>query len=160
MESGLPSIGRLGIGAMTGGMAFIASFLLALRDRSRFFRTKQKVSQQLMTRPIVDSSHFCGNLSLADDSLALDIRQAIGDYFKVPSAKIYADDMLADYHYQVFEPGFHYFVVMHVLKKRHRTIQSFVFPKQPIKSLKDFAREVQLVVAESQPAADRMKGSG
>jgi hypothetical protein len=147
----LSFLGRIALGAMTGGMAFVASFLLCIRDRSVFRKARRRMHVLLTSRGDVDCSVFCHDISLDDEELVLDIRQAVADFFDVPPAKIYGSDTLATYQYSTFEPGFHTFVIGRVLAKRNRNIGFFCFPEKPVKDLRDFVREIQRVVAISQP---------
>ena len=86
---------------------------------------------------------------IEDNSLVLDIRHAIAEFFAVPPTKIHPNDALDEYQYKVFDPWLHRFVIARVLEKRQRGVGRFWFPEQPLKDLGDFAQEIQRVVGLS-----------
>jgi hypothetical protein len=148
---GMSVVERADVGAMTGGMAFLASTLLYLRDRAKMSAAKRQVHQRLMARNDVADADFCGVFPI-DESILIDVREALARFFDVPSLKIHTGDNLRDdYKYNVLEPSLHMFAIARILRKRGREIGSFRFPECPISSVGDFANEISRLVKASRP---------
>jgi hypothetical protein len=148
----IPFLARLGIAAMVGAITFVASAMLCLRDRWRMIAAMQRVHQRLLAKDDIGDESFCRAIQIGDDSVLLDIRCALADFFDVPPAKIHpGGDLCHEYQYRLFEPGLHAFAVVRVLTKRHRDVGSFVFTDRGMKTVGDLAKEISRILAKSQP---------
>ena len=138
---------RLGLAAMVAAIAFVAVVLLGTRDSLRYAATKRRVHNMLLARPDVKDTEFAAQFPDCSADLVLQTREAISQFFGVPAGKIHPSHRLRDdLRRDVFEPGFHSFVVYRVLNLRHVTPQPFVFHTTKSMDIGDFLTEIQRVL--------------
>jgi hypothetical protein len=134
-------------GGMTGGMAFIAALILFARDGGRHTGAIANVRQALLDRTDVADAVFCRHFSNADPTLVIQIRRAISQFFDVPVEKVHSTENLhTDLQFDDLEPGFHSFIVSHVLKARSVEPQPFTFDTGDLTDIGDLTNEIQRVL--------------
>jgi len=147
---------RLMVAAMPAAMAFLAALMLSARDRARHMRTVRKVRAKLLARDAVSDDEFLRSFASNDPALLQQTRRAIAQFFDVPVEKIRATDTLdGDFNTGVLEPGFHFFVVHHVLNARKIEPRAFQFRTgKLINDIGGFVAEIQRVLDGKAPDND------
>ena len=84
------------VGAMTGGMTFVAALILVARDRGRHTSTIRNVRQVLLARQDINDGDYLAHFPDANSTLVAQTRQAVSDFFDVPVQKIHPTDSLRD----------------------------------------------------------------
>lgn len=142
------SIGeRLLRAALTGAITFVAALLLFARDYRRQSSTRRAVRQTLLARRGAQDDEFSVRFPAADPALIAQTRQAISQFFDVPAEKIHpTDNVHSDFHADIFEPGFHTFVVYRVLNALNVAPAPFTFSLANISDVADLANEIQRVL--------------
>ena len=138
---------------MAGGLAatvFVAVLMLAVRDHMRCHAAFNAVRKMLTARDDVTEVDFLSRFPDLDRVLLGQIRQAVADSFNVPVAKIHPDDNpLRDFRCDALEPGFHSFVVYHILNVREVAPvrgQLFTFTSSSLSGFGDLATEIQRIL--------------
>lgn len=141
---------RIILALMPSGLAFIATLILAMRDRMRHVTRARILRSHLLNRHDVNESEFLTHFPNVDPELICQTRQAVAEYFDVPATKIHpSDDLRDDLQFENFEPDFHSFVLYRVLVARHlepAPSQMFSFQTNGLVNLGDLANEVQRVL--------------
>lgn len=138
---------RMMMALMVAGMAFIAALLLCLRDEAQDWATRRSVRRMLLDRQDVSDAEFVKHFRDTDPTLIAQTRRAVAEFFNVPVQKIHPTDTLRnDLKVDTLEPGFHSFVIFHVLGARNVEPQRFVFHTGDLADIGDLAREIQRVL--------------
>jgi hypothetical protein len=141
---------RLLMAAGVAAIAFIAALQLGIQDHVRHAATIRAIRRRLLARDDVTDKDFLSRFPESDPVLLLQIRQAVSEAFRVPTAKVHPGDNLhCNYRCDVLEPGFHSFVVRHVLKARSVAPspgQLFTFHSAALSGFGDLAKEVRRIL--------------
>lgn len=143
---------RLLIPFMAAGMTFIAALLLFWRDKARHTRLIRRVRRKLLERDDIRDSEFAKSLPDVDPVFLLQLRSAIAEFFNVPPARIHAsDDLRQDYLFDKIEPGFHFFIMHHMIKAReirYSPTKIVVFHSNNLQGIRDLAGEIQRILED------------
>ena len=131
-------------------LAFVASVILALRDRSNWAFAYASVRTKLLSRSDLDDTAFCCFLHNENEQIAVDVRSSVARFFNIPQTKIYPSDNLeSDLESSQLTLGLQGFVWTDVVGKIVGNRIHSVLPIRPLKTLDEFIREVARV-AESE----------
>lgn len=138
---------RIMIAFMPAAFAFVAALILCARDYARRTSTMRTLRQMLLARHDVNDDDFVSHFPDADPALVTQTRQAISQFFDVPVQKIHPTDKLQDdLRFDRLEPGFHLYVVHHVLDARKVAPRPFTFHTGGLTGVGDLAKEIQCVL--------------
>jgi hypothetical protein len=138
---------RLGIAMLPAAMAFIAAILLGTRDYARSEVTKHRVQKMLLVRIDVTDADFVASFPAFNADLVLQTREAISEFFGVPSSKIHPSDKLSgNLKVDLRKPSFHSYVIYRVFNLRHLTPQPYVFHSTKPMDIGDLIAEIQRVL--------------
>jgi hypothetical protein len=128
-------------------MAFCGVLILGTRDLVRYKATIRADRRKLLAQENVTDAEFLSHFSDVDPALILQIRLAVAALFQVPAEKVHPSDSLQDdLRLNILEPGFHSFVVAHVLKARNVAPQPYVFHSVALKGFNDLVKELQRIL--------------
>lgn len=139
---------KLFMALIPGVMAFVAAFLLFLRDHIRLRRTLRTVRNTLLSRKDVEDQDFCKYFPNIDYTLLTQTRKAISLFFDVPPQRIYPTDRLHDdLKVDALDPVFQFHVVGYILHVRNIIIpQPFTFTVANLIDIGDLANGIQRVL--------------
>jgi hypothetical protein len=132
--------------------AFIAALFLAGLDYVQHTGAVRRVRAKLLARGDSSDEEFVALFPQHEPTLVQQTRRAIAQFFDVPVEKIRATDSLnGDLEYSTLEPGFHTFVVYHVLEARKVNPQPFSF-KATLNDIGELIAEIQRVLDDMSSA--------
>lgn len=134
-----------------GGLAFVATIALAVRDLQKLSTQKGLVRQHLENRPDIDERTFSAGFEVMSMQLAVFVRAAVAEFFMVPVEKIRPDDLLEhDYQFQRVMPDFQVFVVSRVLREYHLSPAVYRFESRNLADFTDLVNEVGRIISNCQ----------
>ena len=134
-----------------GGLAFVATIALAVRDLQKLSTQKGLVRQHLENRPDIDERTFSAGFEVMSMQLAVFVRAAVAEFFMVPVEKIRPDDSLEhDYQFQRVMPDFQVFVVSRVLREYHLSPAVYRFESRNLADFTDLVNEVGRIISNCQ----------
>ena len=134
-----------------GGLAFVATIALAIRDLQKLSTQKGLVRQHLENRPDMDERTFSAGFEVMSMQLAVFVRAAVAEFFMVPVEKIRPDDLLEhDYQFQRVMPDFQVFVVSRVLREYHLSPAVYRFGSRNLADFTDLVNEVGRIISNCQ----------
>jgi hypothetical protein len=141
---------RLLIAVGVAVIGFAAALILGTRDHTHRAATFRRVRRMLLARNDVTESDFSSHFPEVDPTLLGQIRNAVSEAFRVPAAKIHpGDNLRCNFRCDVLEPGFHLFVVCHVLNARKVTPaprQLFTFHSAALNGFGDLVKEIRRIL--------------
>ncbi|WP_146504630.1 hypothetical protein [Rubinisphaera italica] len=130
-------------------MVFLANFLLMLRDYSQFKKYNTRVGDMLRSLDDQSDEHFLAAHPTENSDLLLKIRQAISDFFEVPSTKIHRDaHLIDDLNVHKLQPSFQFSVVNTVISSQPDKQNSFFFCMDDINTIDEFAQAIANIPAK------------
>lgn len=134
-----------------GGLAFVATIALAIRDIQKLSAQKGLVRQHLENRPDMDERSFSAGYDVMSVQLAVFVRAAVAEFFMVPVEKIRPDDSLEnDYQFQRVMPDFQVFIVSRVLREYHLSPAVYRFDSRNLATFTDLVHEVGRIISNCQ----------
>ena len=134
-----------------GGLAFVATIALAIRDLQKLSTQKGLVRQHLENRPDMDERTFSAGFEMMSMQLAVFVRAAVAEFFMVPVEKIRPDDLLEhDYQFQRVMPDFQVFIVSRVLREYHLSPAGYRFDSRNLANFTDLVNEVGRIISNCQ----------
>lgn len=134
-----------------GGLAFVATIALAIRDLQKQGTQKGLVRQHLENRSDMDERTFSAGFEVMSTQLAVFVRLAVAEFFMVPVEKIRPDDSLEhDYQFQRVMPDFQVFVVSRVLREYHLSPAIYRFDSRNLADFTDLVTEVGRIISNCQ----------
>lgn len=138
---------RLLIAGMPAAFTFVATILLCLRDHSSQNESITLVRRSLLDRKDAADDEFVALVSNSDAKLLLETRDAIAEFFDVPSCKLRPDDDLrAVLRADKFEPAFQMYVVDSVIAKNTDDPQPFMFGMEGLSTIADLSVAIENVL--------------
>jgi len=134
---------RFLIASMPAAFTFVATILLCMRDHSSYNESTALVRRSLLDRADTSDDEFVALISNSDAKLLLQTRDAIAEFFNVPTCKLLPDDdlrtvLLAD----KLEPSFQMYVVDSVIAKNTDNPQPFMFGLDGISTIIDLSAAI------------------
>jgi hypothetical protein len=134
-----------------GGLAFVATIALAIRDLQKLSTQKGLVRQHLENRPDMDERTFSAEYEVMSTQLAVFVRAAVAEFFMVPVEKIRPDDSLElDYQFQRVMTDFQVFIVSRVLREYHLSPAVYRFDSRNLANFTDLVNEVGRIISNCQ----------
>ena len=134
-----------------GGLAFVATIALAIRDLQNLSIQKGLVRQHLGKRSDMDERAFSDGYEVMSTQLAVFVRAAVADFFMVPVEKIRPYDSLEhDYQFQRVMPDFQVFIVSRVLREYHLSPAVYRFDSRNPADFTDLVNEVGRIISNCQ----------
>jgi hypothetical protein len=136
---------RFLIALMPAAFTFFAAILLCLRDQSAISEHVSAVRRSLSQRPDTSDNDFV--VSNSNQTLLLQTRDAIANYFDVPAAKLLPnDDLRIILRADKLDPSFQMYVVDWVVANNADDPQPFMFGLDGINTIVDLSAAIEDVV--------------
>ncbi len=142
-------------GALTAGIAFVASLLLMLRDGSDQSVRYRNVRRRLLPREDVEDQELVASVDPADRELTIEMRRRLAQWFGVPATKIRLHDDLEILAFNDFIPMI-YLAVMSDFCQRHQISRIGRFPKTTLKTVADLVSEAKTLLAFASESDGRL----
>ena len=81
---------------MIGGFTYVAALILFFGGHWRYEAVRRRVRRMLLRREDINDADFVAAFPDIDSTLLLQARQAVGEFFDVPSTKLHPTDTLRD----------------------------------------------------------------
>ncbi|WP_339729515.1 hypothetical protein [uncultured Gimesia sp.] len=134
---------RLPMAIIPAFCTFVAAFLLGNRDYARYSSTMKNVRNYLLACNDSTDEHFLSCKPYEDDSLLLETRNAISQFFDVPSLKIRRDiDLIRDLQIDKMELPFNLSVIRVVIASRQVEPKPFHFTTTNLTSIDDLTNAI------------------
>ncbi|MBN2579083.1 MAG: hypothetical protein JXB10_08840 [Pirellulales bacterium] len=138
---------RLMMAGMPAAIAFIAAFLLSIRDFTRHHTVMRTVRGHLLACSDTSDEHFLSSRPCDDAALLVETRKAISRFFDVPAVKVGRNvHLLRDLHVDKLEPSFQFYVVDSVISSQSVEPKPFAFAMVGLESIDDLTKAIRKVL--------------
>lgn len=149
----------LGIAPLVGGMVFLASLILILRDSLGAFFTRRGVRRMLLAAGDANDKEFSDRYPHVPQELMREIRESIALFFNVPVGRIRAHhSLIIDLRIKSHTPYLEHFVIGRALEACGLELPEVKLDWAPdVKDLNDLAEQIGIAILAAEKAPANVK---